>query len=255
MARTKRTAFLSLVRGSLTIAATQALTEYYRASSRPMASRRSTASSRFQLSEPASSPAFEPRRPRAASSSSSSVATKRLAKVTKPEPGVKKRVRPKSKTVKRVHAISKTVQKKALGTQKKVKSREDQKRRLAELDKIVEEMILDDVPLQKHRIGEKQDVLRNHRIGEIVDERRSYVLRKHRIGEILDDVPLQLKRVPRNKKWPRNSLTVMSSSLTRDAICASAPKVERPGSFDKSLKAAPRRIIELDLSREGIDLD
>ena len=165
------------------------------------------------------------------------------------------RVRPKSKTVKRVHAISKTVQKKALGTQKKVKSREDQKRRLAELDKIVEEMILDDVPLQKHRIGEKLDVLRNHRIGEIVDERRSYVLRKHRIGQILDDVPLQLKRVPRNKKWPRKSLTVMSSSLTRDAICASAPKVERPGSFDKSLKAAPRRIIELDLSRESIDLD
>jgi hypothetical protein len=64
-----------------------------------------------------------------------------------------------------------------------------------------------------------------------------------------------LKRVPRNKKWPRKSLTVMSSSLTRDAICASAPKVERPGSFDKSLKAAPRRIIELDLSRESIDLD
>ena len=151
---------------------------------------------------------------------------------------MKKRVRPKSKTGKRVHAKSKTVQKKALGTQEKVKSREDQKRGLAELDKILEEMILDDVPLQKH-----------------IDERRSYVLRKHRIGEMLDDFPLQLKRVPRNKKWPRNSLTVISSLLTRDAICASSPKVEWPGSFDKSLKAAPRRIIELDLSPEGIDLD
>ena len=72
---------------------------------------------------------------------------------------------------------------------------------------------------------------------------------------MLDDVPLQLKRVPRNKKWPRNSLIVISSLLTRDAICASSPKVERPGSFDKSLEAAPRRIIELDMSPEGIDLD